>query len=157
MRIRRSAATSTALLVVWMLAGCGSSSNSKSGTLPPVITTQPSNQTVDSGLTATFSVVATGTSLTYQWKQDSTSIPGANAASYTTPATSATDNGSQFEVTVSNPGGSVPSNAATLSVNSKPLVTMQPASRSVTVGATATFTVVAAGTAPLSYQWQKGG
>ncbi|MGP0019252.1 MAG: hypothetical protein ACLPHP_11830 [Candidatus Sulfotelmatobacter sp.] len=155
MRIRRTAATSAALLAVWLFAGCGSNST-KSHTPPPVITTQPSNQTVNSGQTATFTVVATGTSLTYQWKQGTTGISGATAASYTTPATSATDNGSQFEVTVSNPGGSVTSNAATLSVNSAPLITVQPANQSVTVGATATFTVAAAGTAPLSYQWQKG-
>jgi hypothetical protein len=143
------------LLSVWLLAGCGSNSNSKSGTPPPVITTQPSNQTVNSGQTATFSVVATGTALTYQWKQETTSIPGATAASYTTPATSATDNGSQFQVTVGNPGGSITSNAATLSVTASPLITVEPANQSVTVGATATFTVTAAGTAPLSYQWQK--
>jgi hypothetical protein len=154
-RIRRRTATSTALLLVWLLAGCGSST--KSQTPPPVITTQPSNQTVNSGQSATFSVVATGTSITYQWKRGTTSISGATAANYTTPATSATDNGSQFEVTVSNPGGGVTSNAATLSVNSKPLITVQPANQSVTVGATATFTVIAAGTAPLSYQWQTGG
>jgi hypothetical protein len=154
-RIRRRTATSTALLSVWLLAGCGSNSNSKSGTPPPVITTQPSNQTVNSGQTATFSVVATGTALTYQWKQETTSIPGATAASYTTPATSATDNGSQFQVTVGNPGGSITSNAATLSVTASPLITVEPANQSVTVGATATFTVTAAGTAPLSYQWQK--
>ena len=153
-RIRRRTATGVAVLAVWLWAGCGSGST-KSNTPPPVITTQPSNQTASSGQTATFSVVATGTSLTYQWKQGSTSIAGANAASYTTPPTSATDNGSQFEVTVSNPGGSVTSNAAVLSVNAKPLITMQPANQSVTVGATATFTVTAAGTAPLSYQWQK--
>jgi hypothetical protein len=154
-RTRRRTATSTALLSVWLLAGCGSNSNSKSGTPPPVITTQPSNQTVNSGQTATFSVVATGTALTYQWKQETTSIPGATAASYTTPATSATDNGSQFQVTVGNPGGSITSNAATLSVTASPLITVEPANQSVTVGATATFTVTAAGTAPLSYQWQK--
>jgi hypothetical protein len=100
-------------------------------------------------------VVATGTALTYQWKQETTSIPGATAASYTTPATSATDNGSQFQVTVGNPGGSITSNAATLSVTASPLITVEPANQSVTVGATATFTVTAAGTAPLSYQWQK--
>jgi hypothetical protein len=154
MRIRRRTATSAAVLVIWLWTGCGSSST-KSETAPPVITTQPANQTVNSGQAATFSVVATGTSLTYQWKIGSTSIPGATAASYTTPATSATDNGSQFEVTVSNPGGSVTSNAATLTVNSKPLITMQPSNQTVTVGTGATFTVNAAGTAPLSYQWQE--
>lgn len=155
MRTQRRAPASVALLAVGLFVGCGSSST-KSHTPPPVITTQPASQTVNSGQTATFSVVATGTSLTYQWKQGTTSISSATAANYTTPATTATDNGSQFEVTVSNPGGSVTSNAATLSVNSKPLITMPPANQSVTVGATATFTVTAAGTAPLSYQWQNG-
>jgi outer membrane protein assembly factor BamB len=38
-----------------------------------------------------------------------------------------------------------------------PTITTQPANASATVGNTTTFTVVASGTAPLSYQWQKGG
>jgi len=37
----------------------------------PTITTQPQDQTVDIGQTATFSVAATGTSpLTYQWQEE---------------------------------------------------------------------------------------
>src|SRR6266404_3744146 len=38
-----------------------------------------------------------------------------------------------------------------------PTITTQPANQTVTAGQTATFTVVATGTAPLSYQWQKNG
>jgi hypothetical protein len=38
-----------------------------------------------------------------------------------------------------------------------PTITTQPASQTVTAGQTATFSVVASGTAPLSYQWQKNG
>ena len=38
-----------------------------------------------------------------------------------------------------------------------PTITTQPANASVVVGNTATFTVAASGTAPLSYQWQKSG
>src|SRR5204862_58091 len=38
-----------------------------------------------------------------------------------------------------------------------PTITMQPANQTVTAGQTATFAVVAGGTAPLSYQWQKNG
>src|SRR5207237_4239672 len=45
----------------------------------------------------------------------------------------------------------------TLTVNSPPTITTQPASRTVTAGQTASFSVTATGTAPLSYQWQRGG
>ena len=38
-----------------------------------------------------------------------------------------------------------------------PTITTQPVNQTVTAGQAATFTVVAAGTAPLSYQWQKNG
>lgn len=38
-----------------------------------------------------------------------------------------------------------------------PTITTQPANQTVTAGQMATFTVVAAGTTPLSYQWQKNG
>jgi len=38
-----------------------------------------------------------------------------------------------------------------------PTITTAPANQTVTAGATATFTVVAGGTAPLGYQWQKNG
>jgi hypothetical protein len=38
-----------------------------------------------------------------------------------------------------------------------PTITTPPVNQTVTAGQTATFTVVAAGTAPLSYQWQKHG
>src|SRR2546430_15964424 len=38
-----------------------------------------------------------------------------------------------------------------------PSITTQPANQTVTAGQMATFTVVAAGTAPLTYQWKKNG
>src|SRR5439155_571375 len=38
-----------------------------------------------------------------------------------------------------------------------PTITTQPANQTVTAGQRATFTVVATGTALLSYQWQKNG
>ena len=127
----------------------------------PTITTQPANQTVTGGQTAIFSVVATGTApLSYQWQKNGANITGANSASYTTPATATADNGSTFDVVVSNSAGSVTSNTATLTVNasaSAPTITTQPASQTVTAGQSATFSVVATGTAPLSYQWAKNG
>src|SRR6267378_2889399 len=242
------------------LTGTGGTASSA-----PTITTQPANQTVTAGQTATFVVAASGTSpLTYQWRKNATAISGATSSSYTTPATTSSDNGAQFTAVVSNSAGSVTSNTATLTVNSAaglslsptsltfgslavgtssaaqfvtvtnnsstnvtfsasfggdfgfagtgtcgstvavgasctisvkftptatgtrtgtltlthnapnspqtvsltgtggaassaPTVTTQPANQTVTAGQTATFTVVAAGTAPLAYQWQKNG
>jgi hypothetical protein len=126
--------------------------------VPPTITTQPVSQTVTAGQTASFSVVATGTgTLSYQWQKKGTAISGATAASYITPATVAADNGASFTVTVTGNTASVTSNAATLTVNIPPSVTTQPASKTVIAGQTATFSVAAAGTATLTYQWKKNG
>jgi hypothetical protein len=84
----------------------------------PAISTQPAKQIVTAGQTATFSVVATGTSpLAYQWQLNGTAIPAATASSYTTPVTITGDSGEQFRVVVSNSIASVTSNVATLTVN----------------------------------------
>ncbi len=125
----------------------------------PSITTQPASQTVAAGKSATFSVSATGTApLTYQWKKNNVAISGANSSSYTTAATSTSDNGSQFSVTVSNSAGSVTSNAAILTATAvAPSISTQPVNQSVTPGQVAAFSVNATGSAPLSYQWQKNG
>jgi len=127
----------------------------------PTIATAPANQTVTAGQAATFTVVAAGTApLSYQWQKNGVNIAGATAASYLTPVTTTSDNGSTFAVVVSNTAGTVASAAATLTVNAAPVaptITTAPANQTVTAGQTATFTVVAAGTAPLSYQWQKNG
>jgi hypothetical protein len=81
------------------------------------ITTQPPSQAVASGQTATFSVVANGTApLGYQWQKDGAAISGATSASYTTPATTASDSGATFRVVVTNSVGSVTSNSATLTI-----------------------------------------
>ena len=94
------------------LAGCAGGSAS-----PPQITMQPANQTVVAGQSTTFSVVANGTSpLTYQWQKNQLNIAGATSASYTTPATTSANNGTSFQVVVTNPVSSVTSNSATLTV-----------------------------------------
>lgn len=70
------------------------------------------------GQTATFTVVATGTApLTYQWQKNGVNISGATSVSYTTPATTTSDNGSTFDVLVSNAGAALTSSLATLTVN----------------------------------------
>ncbi len=62
---------------------------------------------------------------------------------------------------VGRPGGSTMWDAGAylyqVSQSLPPSITVQPASQTVQVGQTATFTVVATGSMPLSYQWQENG
>ena len=129
-----------------------------SAAVAPTITTQPTSKNVTSGQAATFSVAATGTApLSYQWKMNGADISGATSASYTIPTTVASENDYKFTVTVSNSVSNVASNAATLTVDVPPSIVTQPANRAVNAGQTATFSVVAAGTGILSYQWKRDG
>ena len=127
----------------------------------PSITSQPVNQSVIAGQSATFSVAATGSAtLSFQWKKYGTNIPGATSSSYTTPATSPADSGAVFTVVVSNSAGTAISTHATLTVTANavpPTVTTQPQNLSVLPGASASFWVSATGTSPLTYQWKKNG
>ncbi len=131
-----------------------------SGTVAPTITTQPVSQTVNAGANVTFSVGAAGTApLSYQWQKDGVNISGANSSALTLTSVTSSSAGS-YRAVVSNSAGSATSAAASLTVNSQivaPTITTQPVSQIVTAGADVTFTVGAAGTAPLSYQWQKDG
>jgi len=122
----------------------------------PTITTQPQSQTIFSGQTADLSVVANGSNLSYQWyvgNNGDTSTPvGTDSDSFTTPALTSTTN---YWVRVSNPGGDVDSNTATVMVEGAPTITAQPQSQTIFSGQTADLSVVASGSS-LSYQWYEG-
>jgi alpha-tubulin suppressor-like RCC1 family protein len=123
---------------------------------PPTITASPANQTVAVGATATFSVTATGNSISYQWRRDDQPIAGANAATFTTAATVAADDRAVYTVDVGNGAGFVTSAPATLTVQAAAAIATQPLSQTVAVGDTAAFAVAATG-GELSYQWRRGG
>jgi hypothetical protein len=83
---------------------------------------QPASQTVTAGATATFSVTATGSGLTYQWRRNGSNIGGATSASYTTPATTVSggsaNNGDVYSVVVTGDTAPAATSAnATLTVN----------------------------------------
>ena len=110
-----------ALLVVLSLTlACGSGGTMNSiMQVPqaPSITAQPANQSTRVGQSATFKVVASGTTpLSYQWSKNGTTISGATSASYTTAPALPSDNGASFTVTVTNAVKSVKSAAASLTV-----------------------------------------
>jgi hypothetical protein len=94
--------------------------------VPAGIATQPQNQIVLVGQSASFSVVATGTSpIVYQWYFNASLIDGATNSTLTVPNVQAAQAGS-YTVKVANPGGSVISSAATLSVQPAPVLSVTP-------------------------------
>jgi hypothetical protein len=121
----------------------------------PMITSQPTNQTVCAGSPATFSVTATGTGLSYQWRKGGVAIGGASSSSFTIPSATAGDAGS-YDVVITGSCGTITSNAASLTVNATTAITAQPANQSSCLGGSVSFSVAATGSG-LTYQWRKGG
>jgi len=128
---------------------------------PPSITKQPTNQTARDGSSATFTVTATGIpTLTYAWQYLSGTTwkafgagTGYNTATLTTVATTAAFNGLQFRVVITD-GNGLTTTSNTVKLTVSPAITTQPVSQTVADGSPATFSVVVAGVATLTYQWQ---
>ncbi len=129
----------------------------------PNITTNPTSTTIASGGTANLTIVATGTSPTFQWYignagTTTNPISGATGATYRTPALTAT---TSYWVRATNSAGSDNSTAATITVTPPPPVvtipniTGNPASATIQSGTTATLSITATGTTP-SFQWYFG-
>ena len=126
---------------------------------PPVILTGPQSQTVPVGGDTTLTVVASGEQLTYQWQHEGSNIAGASNSSLPLSDVQSSDAGT-YTVVVSNPGGSVTSDPAVLTVIQPvlpPVILSGPESQTVPVGSVVSFTVVASGSGTLSYQWQHDG
>jgi len=126
--------------------------------LPPVVTTSPTSQTVNAGSNITFSLIANGSpTLYYQWRKDGSPIGGATTATLTLANVQSDADGS-YDAIVSNSVSTTVSAAALLVVNpAMPVITNQPTALTTTTGGNASFTVIAAGTDPLTYQWRKAG
>lgn len=80
----------------------------------PVITTQPTAQTITEGGSITLSVAATGTSLTYQWRKDGAPISGATSSGYSLTNAPMSAAGS-YDVIVT-AGGSVSTTSSAVAV-----------------------------------------
>ncbi len=147
-----------------MVKNSGGSVTSAAATLTvsavtaPVITTQPVDVKVATGSSATFSVVASGSNLSYQWYKGGTAIADATSADYTIAVVATADVGS-YSVRVQNTRGQVKSTTATLRIGSAvtaPTITRQPTAVVATINTSASLSVSVSGTG-LSYQWYKNG
>lgn len=120
----------------------------------PAIVQQPADTFVAPGSTATFTVVVTGDQpLAYQWFFNTTNALAAqtNATLSIANATGAANG--LYSVVVSNDFGFASSRNAALGVRLPPVVTVPPASLTVTQGASAAFSVAVSGDGPFGYQW----
>lgn len=130
----------------------------------PVITRQPGDRTIDAGARATFTVACSDTT-TVRWQRagrGSSSyrdIPGADRATYTTPAEAVADSGARYRAVCTGPGGSVTSRGAVLTVRPAgtgiaPRITREPVGETVFAGRRSTFTAAASGSPTPTVQWQ---
>ncbi|MDR3460547.1 MAG: autotransporter-associated beta strand repeat-containing protein [Verrucomicrobiae bacterium] len=90
---------------------------------PPTITQPPAGLSVLNGQNASFTVVASGPNLAYQWQFNSLNLPGANSAVLGLTAVTPSQGG-DYAVVVTNSLGGVTSSVATLMVSLPPTVTV---------------------------------
>ncbi|RYE19901.1 MAG: hypothetical protein EOP51_18970, partial [Sphingobacteriales bacterium] len=126
----------------------------------PVITASPVNASDCEGELVSFSASAGGTPTpSVQWQVSTnngtlwTSVSGATSTSYSLSAASGLS-GNQYKAVFTNACGTSASAAASLTVQTPPVVTAMPSGTSATVGSVASFTAGASGLPVPTVQWQ---
>ncbi|MBF6558145.1 MAG: hypothetical protein IVW52_18720 [Acidimicrobiales bacterium] len=129
----------------------------------PTITTQPASQAVVATQDATFTAATSGfPTPTVQWQVSTdggatfSPVAGATSTTLTIAGTTLAENGNEYEAVFTNGAGSATTNSALLTVNpdTAPVVTVQPANQSGTVGGEAFWTSAASGGPAPTVQWQ---
>lgn len=131
----------------------------------PSIIVQPSSQATAPSGTISFTVSASGAgTLAYQWAKNTTNlvngtfsgratVSGATTSTFTL-TTCTTNDQANYTCIITNSFGSVTSSIASLTVYVAPTITTQPIGYTNIVGSNYTFSVVASGSTPFTYQWQ---
>lgn len=129
------------------------------------ITIQPASQTVCAGNNTSFTVAGSGTGIIYQWQvntgsgfvniTDGGNYSGTATGTLTVTGATAGMNTYQYRCLLSTATCTTASisNAATLTVNTLPVISSNPQNAALCVGGSTTFSVVASGTG-IGYQWQ---
>lgn len=130
--------------------------------ISPLIISEPSNQSVCLGSSASFTVAAAGTGLTYQWRKgnvnliNGVNISGATTATLTINPANLSDAATNYNVIVSSSSAlSDTSINVSLVVNNGTNITTEPSNQLSCLGNSASFSVGATGLG-LMYQWRRG-
>jgi sugar lactone lactonase YvrE len=132
---------------------------------PPVFTVQPESRQVLAGTTVILAGGAFGSlPISYRWYRDGLALADSERINGTaTPelriaAFTAADAGA-YTLVATNAGGSATSNPAMLTLDPRqvPVITAEPQAQRIEAGGMVQFTVTAAGTPPLGYQWKRNG
>jgi hypothetical protein len=120
---------------------------------PPTITDPLLDLGVSSGAAFTLAVTAEGDEpLTYRWFINDVEKLGAILSTYSVLGADSQDAG-RYRVLVCNEFGCDESEAVVTITNSRPFIVTQPLNRVVAISNNVTFSVVAGGSQPFSYQW----
>ena len=126
---------------------------------PPSFVQQPQSIMVNPGSNVTFRVLAETDlpPIRYQWRFNGSDIPGETGAQLVLNAVQLPQEG-DYSVWVSNPFAQSLSQTARLTVKVRPVIVVQPTptNQVVAVGDSATFTVRATGSLPMSFRWKRG-
>jgi uncharacterized protein YhjY with autotransporter beta-barrel domain len=140
-------------------AGAANQFTYVTASVAPAITTNPSNATVTAGNTATFTAAASGTPTpTVQWQVSTdagatfSNIAGATSTTLSF-ATTAADTGKRYRAVFTNSAGSATTTAATLTIQTLPVITTQPVGGTALPGAAIPLSAAATGTPTPTVAW----
>jgi alpha-tubulin suppressor-like RCC1 family protein len=130
--------------------------------IAPAVTEQPMSTTVEEGQNAVFEATASGfPAPTVQWEVSTdgggtwAGVPHGTEDELTVADTRTSENGYEYRATFTNPAGHATTEAATLTVHRRPMITKQPVSAAVEAGESATFEASASGFPTPTVQWEE--
>jgi hypothetical protein len=123
----------------------------------PQIFQQPTGITVNEGATLRLSFLVSGTGpFVVEWLRDNVLVQVTNVTQLAIADAKVSDEGN-YVARVTGPGGSTATLPVAVRIEAKPVITSQPQSANVLIGANLTLTVSAIGNGTLAYQWLKDG
>ena len=119
------------------------------------ISAQPQSKAVCPGTNTSFSVIAAGTALSYQWQKNGVNVPGANSPSLTINNVNSSNSG-DYKCLISGSCGTLSSNTVSLTVYEAVSILTQPVNLSSCEGNAVEINLIASGS-NLAYQWKHNG